>query len=67
MGGPTHSWVGSLEGPRIADRNYFGINFHFIADTDTEKYTFRIISARTSDKRSIRKPLNHVTVIAANS
>ena len=26
----------SLEGPRIGDRNYFGIIFYFVADTDAE-------------------------------
>ena len=43
----------SLEGGggRIADQNCFGHNFNFIADTDTEKYYFRIISAMISDKR----------------
>ena len=38
-------------GVRIAGRNYFGIIFYFITDTDTEKYYFRIISAMNSDKR----------------
>ena len=38
-------------GGRIADRNGFGHNFYFIADTDTENYYFRIISAMISDKR----------------
>ena len=42
----------SLEGEgRIADQNCFGYNFYFIADTDTEKYYFGIISAMISDKR----------------
>ena len=35
----------------MADKNDFGHNFDFIADTDTEKYCFRIISAMNSDKR----------------
>ena len=41
----------SLDGGRIADRNCFGHNSYFIADTDTEKYYFRITSAMISDKR----------------
>ena len=46
-----HSWSLQFGGGRIADENYFGHNFYFIADTDTEKYYFRIISAVNSDKR----------------
>ena len=38
-------------GGGTADQNCFGHNFYFIADTDTEKYYFRIISAMISDKR----------------
>ena len=41
----------SLEGGGIADQNCFGHNFYFIADTDTEIYYFRIISAMISDRR----------------
>ena len=28
-------------------------NLHFIADTETEKYNFQIISAMSSDKRYV--------------
>ena len=38
-------------GGGIADQNCFGHTFYFIADTDAEKYYFRIISAMISDKR----------------
>ena len=42
----------SLEGGGIADQNCLdNIFFYFIADTDTEKYYFRIISAMILDKR----------------
>ena len=41
----------SFEGGRIADRICFRFLFYFIADADTEKYYFRIISAMNSDKR----------------
>ena len=37
----------------MADENYFGHKLHnlyFVADTDTEKYYFRIISAMDLDK-----------------
>ena len=39
---------------RIADRNCFGIIFYFIANTDAEKYYFRIISAMNSDKQYLQ-------------
>ena len=42
-----------FRGGRIADNNYFGHNFYFIADTDTEKYYFRIISTMNLDKRYV--------------
>ena len=35
----------------IAEPNRLGHNFYSIADTDTEKYYFRIISAMILDKR----------------
>ena len=38
-------------GGHIADKNNVGNKFGFIADTDTEKYYFRSISAMNSDKR----------------
>ena len=38
-------------GGHAADKNDFGNNFYFIADTDTEKNYFRNISAMNSDKR----------------
>ena len=43
----------SLEGAarRIADKYYFGQNLNFIADTDTEKSYFRMISAMNLDKQ----------------
>ena len=46
----TQLFFAVWRGPRVADRNIFGIIFYFIADTDAEKYYFRIISAMNSDK-----------------
>ena len=47
----TQLFFAALRGRRVADRNWFGHNFDFIADTDTEKYYFWIISAMNLDKR----------------
>ena len=41
----------------------FGIIFYFIADTDTEKYDFRIVSAMNSDKRSSLLPSSESWVV----
>ena len=51
-------------GGHIADKNDVGNNFDFIADTDTEKYYFRIISAMNSDKRynDQKRPFVHNSV-----
>ena len=49
----------SFERGRIADKNCFEHNFYFIADTDTEKYYFWIISAMNSDKRYSGKQKAH--------
>ena len=38
-------------GGHIANKNDVGNSFDFIADADTEKYYFRIISAMNPDKR----------------
>ena len=46
-----HSCSLQLKGGQIADINYFGNDFDLIADTDTEKYEYRIISAMNLDKR----------------
>ena len=46
----TQLFFAALRGG-IADQTCFGHNFEFIADTDTEKYYCRIISAMNADKR----------------
>ena len=52
-----HSCSLQFWGWRIADRNHFGITFYFIAETDTEKDYFRIISAMNPDKRGVQSTL----------
>ena len=52
----TQLFFAVLRGGSLADRNHFGIIFHVVADADTEKYYFRIISAMNLDKRYIVSP-----------
>ena len=47
----TQLFFAASRSGRIADQNIVGHNFDFIADTDTGKYYFRIISAMNLDKR----------------
>ena len=47
----TQLFFAALRGPHSRYKSIFGNNSDFVADTDTEKYYFRIISAMNSDKR----------------